>query len=394
MTLQGALRYDHVTSWAPGDKQGSTETSPLHLDADPLRDDAMSVRGYHDLNPRVGLAYDLFGNGKTALKVNVGRYLAAATADGVYSSQSPALKLRPQIAGANPRVDRRNGNFAVDCNLLSPAAQNPARPAATSAPALTGANLNFGNLDPNYDQIDPAILERLGRAAVQLAVRRVDAARSAAARLGRRRLQPSVVGQLLHDLQQAGRRERLRHVDGAGAEPSRAAECRRHRRRRIVAITPAAAARGSRNFQTKETNVARGAHGVLARRGLHGDRPSGRRRDPAGGGSTGRGVRNTCELWRARPQLQGSNRADACDVTEPWITSFRGLASYTLPEGRRPRQHHDAIDADHRQRERREQRLVARRANYQIPNTVVRTSCLGRLPAGALADAATRPSIC
>ena len=57
-----------------------------------------------------------------------------------------------------------------------------------------------------------------------------------------------------------------------------------------------------------------------------------------GGGSTGRGVRNTCDLWRARPQLQGSNRADACDVTEPWISSFRGLASYTRSEGRRARQ--------------------------------------------------------
>ena len=26
-----------------------------------------------------------------------------------------------------------------------------------------------------------------------------------------------------------------------------------------------------------------------------------------------------------------SERADACDVTEPWITSFRGLASYRVP---------------------------------------------------------------
>ena len=46
----------------------------------------VSVSGYHDLIPWFGVAYDLFGNGKTALKASAGRYLAAATADGIYLS--------------------------------------------------------------------------------------------------------------------------------------------------------------------------------------------------------------------------------------------------------------------------------------------------------------------
>jgi len=104
------------------------------------------------------------------------------------------------------------------------------------------------------------------------------------------------------------------------------------------------------------------------------------------GTSSGRGVRNTCALWRARPQFQisgtTSNPADACDVTEPWITSFRGLASYRIPRV-------EVLVSSSV----RSTRTVASEnasngsslaANYQIPNTVVQ-QLLGRLPAGASA---------
>ena len=36
------------------------------------------VRGYHDITPRMGAAYDVFGNGKTAVKVNISKYLQSA----------------------------------------------------------------------------------------------------------------------------------------------------------------------------------------------------------------------------------------------------------------------------------------------------------------------------
>ena len=47
------------------------------------------MRGYNDISPRAGAAYDVFGNGKTALKFNIGRYLAAATNDGNYTVEQP-----------------------------------------------------------------------------------------------------------------------------------------------------------------------------------------------------------------------------------------------------------------------------------------------------------------
>jgi hypothetical protein len=106
-----------------------------------------------------------------------------------------------------------------------------------------------------------------------------------------------------------------------------------------------------------------------------------------GGTSTGRGVRDTCSLTRALPELLGTgvvgtSRVDSCDVTENWATTFRGLASYTLPKI------DVLVSASMRS-------LVTApggsasnglslAANYQVPNTVIQQS-LGRLPANASA---------
>jgi hypothetical protein len=72
---------------------------------------------WKNLNPRVGIAYDLFGSGKTAVKASLGRY-------------NPALRsttTNPAAAGIAPSTNRTwndtNGNFVPDCDLLNPNAQ-------------------------------------------------------------------------------------------------------------------------------------------------------------------------------------------------------------------------------------------------------------------------------
>jgi hypothetical protein len=95
----------------------------------------------------------------------------------------------------------------------------------------------------------------------------------------------------------------------------------------VYSITREAALRGARTFQTFETDFGEARtqywHGVnislnsRLRNGL----------TFQGGTSTGRGVRNTCDtvVNIDSPDPRG------CDVTEPWMTSVRGLVSYTLP---------------------------------------------------------------
>ena len=106
-----------------------------------------------------------------------------------------------------------------------------------------------------------------------------------------------------------------------------------------------------------------------------------------GGTSTGRGVRDNCEVTVALPELLGSARVDSCDVTENWATSFRGLASYTIPKIGM------LVSASMRSISTTPGGGVATNglslaANYVVPNTVIMES-LGRLPANALATQTT-----
>jgi len=94
------------------------------------------------------------------------------------------------------------------------------------------------------------------------------------------------------------------------------------------AITRAAALRGARSYQTFESDFGDPRtqywHGVdvsvnaRLRNGLM----------VQGGTSTGRGVRDTCDtvVKIDSPDPRG------CHVTEPWMTSIRGLVAYTVPK--------------------------------------------------------------
>jgi len=124
-TLQGALRYDRAWSWFPADHNGAPETSvfnpqPITF----LRTDG--VTGYNDITPRLGLAYDLFGNGRTSLKVNAGKYLQAANNQENYTISNPALDGRNGRRGPNFQTNGSrlffdfNGDHVPDCNLLDP----------------------------------------------------------------------------------------------------------------------------------------------------------------------------------------------------------------------------------------------------------------------------------
>ncbi len=387
LTLQGGLRYDRASSWAPAEGNGTTQTSVFNRS--PISfEETVSVRGYNDITPRFGVAYDVFGTGRTAIKVNGGTYVEAATSDSIYSANNPAARIVTRI-GSGPAAargwDDANRNLRVDCDLLNPAAQDTRATGGDLCAGIGGVGLNFGNSNPNTTTINPDILggwgvrpydwqfgtsvqhELLPRLSVELAYNRrwwgnffvTDNLRTTAADYERYSLP---IPQ--HE-----------NLPGGGSTAT------------FVAITPAAAARGAQSYMTSEKDYGDGRtsywHGVdftattrLAM-GLA----------VQGGTSTGRGVRDNCEVTAALPELLGPARVDSCDVTERWATSFRGLASYTVPKIGM------LVSASMRSISTTPGGGVATNglslaANYVVPNTVIMES-LGRLPANALATQTT-----
>jgi len=152
LTLQGGVRFDRAVSWFPAQQEGSSRFLPNPI----VIPETRGVDSYKDVTPRVGAVYDVFGNGKTAIKLNLGKYLEGVGTTGIYANTNPTLRL-PQTtsvfgtAGVTRAWTDANGNFVPDCDLLNPAAQD----LRASGGDLCGvmSNTNFGRnvLTNNFD---------------------------------------------------------------------------------------------------------------------------------------------------------------------------------------------------------------------------------------------------
>ena len=152
MTAQGAVRYDHAWSYFPEQTVGAQRfvTTALNYPR------TTGVKGYNDLWPRAGVAYDVFGTGKTSVKFNFGRYLEAAQNAGFFI----ALNSTNRLTTTTTRTwTDANNNWVADCNLVSPAAQD----LRATGGDFCGANAsaNFGT--PVFDStLDPSLLSGWG----------------------------------------------------------------------------------------------------------------------------------------------------------------------------------------------------------------------------------------
>jgi len=123
LTLQGGVRYDHILTSYPDSCVGGPD---YPLMPKQVCYPARSTPGVHwdDVTPRIGVAYDVFGNGKTAVRFNIGKYMQALTASNSDMDLNPLIRLNLQTTRTwNDRGGLGiNGDYIPQCDLLNPAA--------------------------------------------------------------------------------------------------------------------------------------------------------------------------------------------------------------------------------------------------------------------------------
>jgi hypothetical protein len=156
LTINAGLRFDYFDFGFPEQHLGPGPQVP---DRNLTFEEIPSWVSFKDLSPRLGAAYNLFGNGRTAIKASLNRYTeSVGTALSSYSTfGNPVSRLSTQVFRSwndslFPVGDARRQNFWPDCNLLSPLANG-------ECGAMS--DQNFGRPIPTT-RADPAVLTGWG----------------------------------------------------------------------------------------------------------------------------------------------------------------------------------------------------------------------------------------
>ncbi len=112
LTINVGLRFDWHNAYVPAQDRAPITfvTVARHYD----RID--NVPNWKDITPRVGVAWDIFGNGRTVARGNFGNYLAAEST-ATATANNP---LNTSINNASRTWRDTNGNFFPDCDLRNP----------------------------------------------------------------------------------------------------------------------------------------------------------------------------------------------------------------------------------------------------------------------------------
>ncbi len=147
VTVTGGLRYDY---WDGGAEATDLGAGP-YVGARSFAGTEHYPR-WKDLSPRIGVAWDVFGDSKTALKASAGRFITTTSSSGGFGApfggDSPNPVVRSVLSVTRNWTDS-NSNYIPDCDLRNPLINGECQQIS---------NLNFGQNNPNALTISPDIL--------------------------------------------------------------------------------------------------------------------------------------------------------------------------------------------------------------------------------------------
>jgi hypothetical protein len=146
LTLNVGVRYDGLNNQTdavdlPAGRFVSARSFPA----------VKNVPNWHDVSPRLGTSFDLFGDGRTAIKVGLNRFVQGVGAAGITQDNHP---VNTSVTTVTRTWTDMNGNFIPDCDLTNP---------LLNGECAQISNLNFGRNNPRATRYDPELMTGFGK---------------------------------------------------------------------------------------------------------------------------------------------------------------------------------------------------------------------------------------